>query len=437
MWRVPRSLTTHIDSPKELGGRLKAAREQAGLSQRQLAFPGCTAAYISRLEAGARVPSLQMINELAGRLEVSGQWLATGIEDSSPAPTQLIDAEVAMRLGEIEEAEGIFRAHLEPGDPSRPAAIAGLGQIAFRAELWEQAIDLLEQALSARHRKTLVDPGAVDSLGRAYANSGALELAISLFDAALAEATEAGARIEQLRFSVLLANALIDSGDVGRAATVLADVISIADGMDDPVAAARVHWSQSRLHSTQGEPQLASRYARRALEILERTENDAYVGMAYHLLAHAEIASGNGAHALELLERGRQLFGHDLGPRDDARFSVDEARALTSLGRNTEAARVAAHALDLMDVLSPGDRGQAYVTLADVFLAAGDTDRPKMLLQQALELLRDYGPGPALEAGRRLADLLEQEGDTVGALRVLKRATAALSAAAGETSNAR
>jgi tetratricopeptide (TPR) repeat protein len=173
----------------------------------------------------------------------------------------------------------------------------------------------------------------------------------------------------------------------------------------------------------QSEPQLAGRYARLALEILERTENDAYVGMAYHLLAHAEIAAGNGAEALTLLERGRELFGRDLGPRDDARFSVDEARALTLLGRNVEAARVAARALDLMDVVSSGDRGQAYVALADVFVAAGDNERSKMLLQQALELLCDHAPARAVEAGRRLADLLEQEGDTAGALQALKRAT--------------
>jgi tetratricopeptide (TPR) repeat protein len=429
---VPRSLTTHIDSPKEVGARLKASRERAGLSQRQLAFPGCTAAYISRLEAGARVPSLQMVNQLALRLDVSGQWLATGVEDSAPAPTQLIDAEVAMRLGEVEEAEAIFRAHLEAGDPARPAALAGLGQIAFRSEQWDEAIELLQQAFALRHRKALVDPGAVDSLGRAYAYTGALESAIALFDGALTEATEAGALVEELRFAVLLANALIDSNDYGRAGTVLAAVIGMADRMDDPVAAARVYWSQSRLHSMQREPQLAGRYARRALEILERTENDAYVGMAYHLLAHAEIANGNGAEALTLLERGRQLFGKELGPRDDARFSVDEARALTALGRNSEAARVAARALDLMDVISPGDRGQAYVALADVFLAAGDTERPKMLLQQALELLREYGPGPALEAGRRLADLLEREGDTAGALQALKRATDASVAPAGQ-----
>src|SRR2546423_15414421 len=122
---MPRSLTTHIDSPKEVGIRLKTARERVGLSQRQLAFPGCTAAYISRLEAGARVPSLQMINQLALRLEVSGQWLATGVEDSRPAPTQLIDAEVAMRLREGEEGGGILPAHPQQGGAGTPAAPPG------------------------------------------------------------------------------------------------------------------------------------------------------------------------------------------------------------------------------------------------------------------------------------------------------------------------
>src|SRR5690349_21989650 len=116
---MPRSLTTHIDSAKDVGRRLREARTKAGLSQRQLAFPGCTAAYISRLEAGARVPSLQMVNQLAARLDVSGQWLATGVEATVVTPDDLIDAEVALRLGELDEAETLYRAHLEPGDPAR------------------------------------------------------------------------------------------------------------------------------------------------------------------------------------------------------------------------------------------------------------------------------------------------------------------------------
>jgi transcriptional regulator with XRE-family HTH domain len=327
---MPRSLTTHIDSPKEVGLRLKSARERAGLSQRQLSFPGCTAAYISRLEAGARVPSLQMINQLALRLDVSGQWLATGVEAAEADPAELLDAEVALRLGETDEAERLYREHLEPGDPARPAALSGLGQIAFKAERWDEAIELLRSAFELRGRRALADPGTVDTLGRAYAMNGSRELAIALFDNAVEEAREAGGQVEEVRFSVLLANALIDAGEYSRAERVLAGVISIVEEGADPVAAARILWSQSRLHSMRHEPRLASRYARRALLILEKTENDAYVGMAYHLLAYAEIEAGNGEEALELLARGRALFGSELGRADDARFSLDEARALMS-----------------------------------------------------------------------------------------------------------
>jgi len=433
---VPRSLTTHIDSPREVGIRLKAARERAGLSQRQLSFPGCTAAYISRIEAGARVPSLQMINQLALRVEVSGQWLATGVESESQEPLQLIDAEVALRLGEVDEAERLFRAHLQPGDPARATALAGLGQIAFRAEQVEQAIELLEQALAAHKGSTLADPGAVDTLGRAYAIAGAMESSIALFERARAEAAEAGAPLEQLRFAVLLANALIDVGAFGKAERALAEVIRIADDSADPMTSARIFWSQSRLHSMRGEPALAGRYARRALAILERTENDAYVAMAYHLAAYAEIESGQFEEALLLLGRGRELFGTELGKRDDARFSIEEARALVGLERRAEAARAASRALELLDAMQPADRGRARVILADVFLAAGDRERGRRLLEQGLDDLIEHGNRFALDAGRRLADLLESEGDTAGALDVLKRATSASATAASAPSSA-
>jgi len=426
---MPRSLTTHIDSPREVGARLKQARERVGLSQRQLAFPGCTAAYISRIEAGARVPSLQMIQELALRVDVAGQWLATGVEPATTDPSELVEAEVALRLGELDEAERLYRAHLQPGDPARGAALAGLGQIAFRAERMGQAVELFEQALEARKGSTLADPGAIDALGRAYAISGAMESAIALFDRALQEAVEAEASLEQLRFSVLLANALIDVGAFGKAEQALAGVIRIADGSTDPVTLARVLWSQSRLHSMRGEPMLAGRYARRALSILERTENNAYVGMAHHLAAYTEIESGNFDDALALLERGRELFGDEMGKRDDARFSMEEARAFVGLERFADAARAASNALELLETMQPGDRGRAYVTLSDVFLAAGDGVRGRMLLEQGLDNLIEYGNRFALDAGRRLADLLEAEGDTAGALDALKRATEAAAAA--------
>jgi transcriptional regulator with XRE-family HTH domain len=73
---MPRSLHNHLK--RGYGNRLKKSRVSAGLSQRALAFPGCTAAYISRIEANERYPSMQMIYELAVRLDVDPHWLATG-----------------------------------------------------------------------------------------------------------------------------------------------------------------------------------------------------------------------------------------------------------------------------------------------------------------------------------------------------------------------
>ncbi len=420
---MPRSLTTHIDSPTELGHRLRAARERAGMSQRQLAFPGCTAAYISRLEAGARVPSLQMINELAARLGVSSPWLAVGVDAPFSEPTDLLEAEVALRLGDVQEAERLYRARLQPGDLCRPAAIAGLGQIAFRAGDHTNAIALLKEAVDLNGGKAITDPGAVDSLGRAYASAGSRELAIALFESAVTECKAADAPLEQLRFSILLANALIDNGAFADAERTLAEVIQIAERLPDPIMSARVLWSQSRLHGLRGEAPLAAKYARRALDILERTEQTTYVGMAYHLLAFAEIESGQGDQALETLARGRALFGGELTKAGDARFSIEEARALVLTGQVNEAARAASVAFELVDELSPGDRGGAYVALGDVFRASGDLGRARMLYEQGLELVLEHNRGRALEAGRKYADLLEADGDTAGALRVLRLAT--------------
>ena len=77
---LKRPRTPHYDDPVAVGRRLHAAREAAGISQRELAFPGCSAAYISRIERGERIPSLQVMRELARRIGVTEGELAYGKE---------------------------------------------------------------------------------------------------------------------------------------------------------------------------------------------------------------------------------------------------------------------------------------------------------------------------------------------------------------------
>jgi transcriptional regulator with XRE-family HTH domain len=105
--------------------------ERAGLSQRQLAFSGCSAAYISRLEAGERVAAPEVLRELASRLGVSPKYLADG---GAAASARLDDAELERALGNNENAsrvlvEALADAHDEP---TRRRMLVNLGQAAVR-----------------------------------------------------------------------------------------------------------------------------------------------------------------------------------------------------------------------------------------------------------------------------------------------------------------
>jgi transcriptional regulator with XRE-family HTH domain len=119
---------SHVDDPAAVGRRLKDARIAAGLSQRQLSFPGCSAAYISRLEAGDRVPSLQLLRKLAIRLGADDQYLATGIERVEQITPDQVEAEVERRLA------GQAAESVEPRPPG------GIDDPAERARvLWEHS----------------------------------------------------------------------------------------------------------------------------------------------------------------------------------------------------------------------------------------------------------------------------------------------------------
>jgi transcriptional regulator with XRE-family HTH domain len=114
-----RARTPHYDDPSAVGRRVFEAREAAGLSQRELAFPGCSAAYISRIERGERVPSLQVMREIARRTGVTEDQLAFGREKLDPS--------VAERVRAVEAAEA------SGGDAERASAYKALARAATKA----------------------------------------------------------------------------------------------------------------------------------------------------------------------------------------------------------------------------------------------------------------------------------------------------------------
>ena len=409
-----------------MGRRLREARERAGLSQRQLSFPGCSPAYISRIEAGDRIPSLQLLREMGRRLGVSEDYLATGTERSDEAAT-LVQAELALRLDEVDAATELYEAALEKASmpEERARALAGLGQVAFRRGDPRAAIGRIEEARTTSRDRLGDEPAAADTLGRAYAMVDELEASIAVFNESLAAAEERGDKVESARFAVLLANAHIDAQGFDQAEKLLERALEIAPDSRDPILRARLYWSQSRLYTLQQRPDQAARYAKRALHILEATEHTEYTAKAHQLLAHIEVDREHPQEALESVRHGLELLGEQGSAVDRALLVLEEARALVQVDEPEQAASLAMEAVGLLENASPHDAGRGYALVAEVYEQLGDREKALELYELAAERLEAQPGRYLVEVYSKLARLLEDSGQKDEALEVLKRAVAA------------
>ena len=417
---MPRHKVQHIDDPTLVGERLREARLAKGLSQRELSFPGCTPAYISRIEAGQRAPSVQLLRELGQRLAVSAEFLATGEHEAPLAP--LDQAELMLRLGETEQAEQIFRdAAQSSSSLTRARGETGMGTISFAAGRLEEAVELLESARAAAGKQWISLPGLAETLVRSLALTGRLEEAIAAAEAMLRE-TPAEDQIAHERAQVLLANALIDNGSFERATEVLARALSREDSPGDPVRLAQLLWSQSRLHSVRGEHELAASYARRALGVVELTEHVAYSARARQLVAYIENERGQPERALEILDDGWADVVRSQDAYVSVIFRIERAKALAQLERADEARELAIEVLSETEGLGVIDSARTFATLAGVLAQTGEEEHALRAFESAADRLEQVGSPLVGTVYMQWSEVLDRLGRRDEAYRILRRA---------------
>lgn len=423
---MPRRPSTHVDDPVAVGRRLRQAREAASLTQRDLSFEGCTAAYVSRIEAGARVPSLQILHEFARRLGVRPEYLATGSLDvEGGLSSELLEAEVALRLGDEHRAAELYEVARAATDS--PAALAqaqlGLGRLALRRGDLPDAVRLLEQALDSGELEPGDSSAAANALGRSYVSQNRYEEAFALFDHFLDDARNRGAQFEEIRFALLLANAYIDHGDYGRAHETLGQVVEVARKTADPMFRASLYWSQSRVHLARSEPDLAAEYAQLAIVTLRASEQTLAAAGALLLLAFIENDRGNPRAALELVEEGEPIVAGAGDTTEAAMFTIERARALSALGEGDEAAELLLGVVPRLNSAAPKDAARAYAAVADIFREHGDTARALELYELAVEQA-PVANRHVVAALTAMAEIHEEQGNGDLALALLKRALA-------------
>jgi transcriptional regulator with XRE-family HTH domain len=114
------------------------------MSQRDLSSPGISYAYISRIEAGARTPSVKALRRIAGKLGVTVEHLETG----QPTSTELGVADAGIEYASLTTPE----LHL-----IQAAAEEGAREAAHKAA--EQVIKDRREAERSELRKRLKELG--------------------------------------------------------------------------------------------------------------------------------------------------------------------------------------------------------------------------------------------------------------------------------------
>src|SRR5437868_7245080 len=173
--KMPEAMPTRTEgqNTETIGSRLKRLRLERGFSQRDLSSPGVSYAYISRIEAGARTPSVKALRMLAAKLGVSVEYLETGrdIRDTDARELELADAELELRLND--DTAGAERRLLAVLEDARRAgdnlaagrASIGLGFAAARNGNHLDAVERLEAALAEYPLRPHLRPDVFATLG--------------------------------------------------------------------------------------------------------------------------------------------------------------------------------------------------------------------------------------------------------------------------------
>ncbi|MEV5932280.1 helix-turn-helix transcriptional regulator [Streptomyces sp. NPDC052079] len=442
------------DEPGTIGRRVQQLRVERGLTQKQLAEPVYTPAYISTLEAGRVRPSDDALRHLADRLGVEFDELATGRPARlvTELRLRLTEAQRTLAAGTAEEAVRQYKALLAEAEThglaeEEAAALLGLGECALesgeladgrlyfeRAEArladapltarvpalrgravahylageLRYAVYLLESTLDELNRGGLHDPDALlllyASVIGPYMDMGAHARAAQAAEFALALAPQSGDPALVARMHRSVARTLLAEGRLAEADASLAKAAELYRGLQLRTELANCHWMRGYVYAQNGELERAEQEMREALHMLSTSRAALYSSQLTVELADVLHRRGRSREAAELL---RDVLG-GLSPE---RGAVHAAAAHRLLGIIAEDARRVEEAEEhYVRALSLLERAGAAGDLADLCRLLGDLLRRAGRIEAALDAYRTglghrtapgtttLGPAPAQPA---------------------------------------
>jgi transcriptional regulator with XRE-family HTH domain len=372
-------MTNQNDGPEAetTGQRIRRLRKAQHLTQIDLAGPGVSNAHVSRIETGARRPSLGALRQIARKLGVPVEYLEHGVDVTTREELELTltDLELSVRLEadtesvEREIQELISRAERE-GEPDIAArARAALGMAAASSGRLAEAISELEAAATHPLIRPELFPDVYTTLIACYRQSGQSEEAVVACERTLEQIAPENGQLRML-LATHLSHALSDLGEFERAKVVLEEFVGDFEP-NDPYAQARMHWSLARVAAMQNERRLALRHMRQAITLLKGTEDTIRLAGAHLVCAQILLWGGTTVGVEKHLRAARSLLPAHAEAGDHGTLRGLEALLDARNRHFPEARQAAEEALFLMPEHTPEIAPALY---AKALAAAGEAD---------------------------------------------------------------
>ncbi|MDH6122357.1 tetratricopeptide (TPR) repeat protein [Kitasatospora sp. GAS204A] len=405
--------------PKQVGERIQRLRTELGLTQRQLAEPQYTAAYVSTLEAGKGRPSETALRYLAEKLGTSYEQLATGIPTGLRARLRLGLSEARRLLGTGEgTAADLLSDLLEQTvqldlTDLRSEVLVALGDCALeRGDLttarnrFEEAEQLLaEEPLPRR-------VAAIRGRARTLRLAGELRYACYLLENTLDELNDQGLADPDallLLYTTVL-TLYLDMGAYERAGQAANHALELAPRVHDPVSVANLHRGVARTLAAQGRFEDAEAYLVKAQTVYQQWEIRTDLAHCHWMRGYLHTQHGRLPAAEAELEAARDMLRAAGAEFYALQVEVELADVWWRRGRGEEAADLLTGMLgDLGLGHGSVHAAAAHRLLGSIREEHADTDAAERHYRAAVALLEEAGAsGDLADACRMLGDLLHR-----------------------------